>query len=321
MDIDVFPAEEQDTVQRVLRTALAAAGPLDDDARRFIATYARITGRPQPTADPAPIAAHEVRIRGAHPRKRLLQLAAIAALLRRPPSAASVAFLQALARQLGTHDPVLGVIDALARGRVVRARLLAMRRGMRALVKEAHASEGLPGVLRFLAAMWFKAPVNRDKLADYKRLSLLPEGTLGREYWKHMVEVGFNFPGEPAGIPDMLAYHDITHVLAGHPTTPLGEIQQGSFQAGSRREDGFFFVQFVILQFHHGVRLTPATPGQVGFFDPELLLWALHRGASLAFDVTHRWDFWPLMALPLDEARRRCGLLPHLQPLQHLQKA
>ena len=37
-----------------------------------------------------------------------------------------------------------------------------------------------------------------------------------------------------------------THVLAGHEATPLGEIQQGSFQGGNRRQDGFFFIQFVL---------------------------------------------------------------------------
>ena len=44
----------------------------------------------------------------------------------------------------------------------------------------------------------------------------LPDGTLGREYWKHMTTVGFGFPGEPAGIPLPVAYHDVAHVLAEH---------------------------------------------------------------------------------------------------------
>jgi hypothetical protein len=40
------------------------------------------------------------------------------------------------------------------------------------------------------------------------------------------------------------------------------------------------------------------------------VLWALQRGARCHVDMTHRWDFWPLMGLPIAEARRRCGLLP-----------
>jgi hypothetical protein len=94
---------------------------------------------------------------------------------------------------------------------------------------------------------------------------------------------------------------------------PLAEIQQGSFQGGNRRNDGFFFIQFVILQFHHGIRLTPIAKPEVGYFDPETVLWAIHRGASCKVDVTHDWNHRPLMTLGLEEARREIGLLPKLE--------
>ena len=157
-----------------------------------------------------------------------------------------------------------------------------------------------------------KVSVNKDKVWNYKRLGLLPEGTLGREYWKHMTHIGFGFPGEPAGIAASVAYHDVAHVLADHNTTPLGEIQQGSFQGGNRLEDGFFFIQFVILQFHHGVKVTPVAPPAVGHFDPENVLWAIHRGAKCNLDMTHQWDYWPLMSSPLEQVRARIGLIPKL---------
>jgi len=127
--------------------------------------------------------------------------------------------------------------------------------------------------------------------------------------------LGYGFPGEPAGIADSVAYHDdVAHVLAEHDTTPSGEIQQGCFQGGNRREDGFFFIQFAILQFHHGIRLRPVSPSEVGHFDPQKVLWAIHRGASCRVDFTHQWNYWPLMPLPLGEASEQCGLLPSLQP-------
>jgi ubiquinone biosynthesis protein Coq4 len=154
--------------------------------------------------------------------------------------------------------------------------------------------------------------VNRDKMWQYKRLGLLPQGTLGRTYWEHLTALGYALPGEPAGIPDSVAYHDVGHVLSGYDTTPAGEIQQGCFQGGNRREDGFFFIQFAVLQFHHGIRLTPAARGEVGYFDPVKILWAIHRGASCNVDITHQWNYWPLMPLSLSEARDQCGLLPAL---------
>ncbi len=313
MDIDVFSRHQMPLVLRTLRTALRPDGVLDARERLFLDTYARICTFNPVYEDPAPLAADEVQIGGdAHQRKRLLQLAAVAVLHAQPMRADSIDFLHALSRQLAVHDSVIDAIDAVYARRHFKARLLSMRRGMRVMFKEAYLSEGVAGVLRFVGALALKVAVNKDKFWHYKRLGLLPEGTLGREYWKHMTEVGFGFPGEPAGIADSVAYHDVLHVLAGHETTPHGEIQQGAFQAGNRREDGFFFLQMVLLQFHQGVQVTPATGGFTGHFDPDLVLWAIHRGAKCNVDMTHQWRFWPLMGLPMAQARASVALLPKL---------
>jgi hypothetical protein len=312
MDIDVFPAKELPTVFRVLRTALRPEGLLEPRERLFLDTYGRINGLALAGADPLPVAAEDVQLEGAHQRKRLIQLSAVAVLLNSPVDSGSVRFVRDLSRHLGAYDPVLDILSALEKKQFLKVKLLARRRAFKALAKEAYQAEGLVGVFRFFGAMFFGTTVNKDKLWSYKRLGLLPEGTLGREYWKHLTEVGFGFPGEPGGIADSVAYHDIAHVLAEHDTTPLGEIQQGSFQGGNRREDGFFFVQFVLLHFHHGIQITPVAPAETGNFHPEKVLWAIHRGARCSVDMTHQWDFWPLMALTLEQARARCGLLPKL---------
>ena len=312
MDIAVFSAKELPTVFRALRTALRPSGLLEPRERLFLDTYARINGLALAGADPRPLEPDDVHLSGAHQRKRLVQLAAVAALLSAPVHADSVAFVTELARDLRAHDPVIEVLRALEKKQYLKVKLLARRRAFKAMAKEAYAAEGLMGVVRFFSALFFGSTVNKDKLWSYKRLGLLPEGTLGREYWKHLTEVGFGFPGEPGGIADSVAYHDIAHVLAENDTTPLGEIQQGSFQGGNRRDDGFFFVQFVLLHFHHGIQITPAAPPEMGNFDPRQVLWAIHRGARCKVDLTHQWNFWPLMPLTLQEARARIGLLPKL---------
>jgi ubiquinone biosynthesis protein Coq4 len=326
MDIDVFLPHEFDTALRVLRTALNPQGALGAIERSFLDTYAVICGWDALRADPAPIDPYNVVIQDSHRRKRLVQLSALAVLLTRPVRPDSVVFLRRLAALLGTHDAVVSVVDALAKGQLRKVRLLATRRVMRVMLKEAYLAEGPMGVVRVLAAMLLKAPVNKDKLWNYKRLGLLAEGTLGREYWKHMTQREFGFPGDVAGIPDSISYHDVAHVLSGNDTTPAGEIQQGSFQGGNRREDGFFFIQMVILQFHQGVKVTPASEPFRDHFDPRKVLWAIHRGAQCNVDMTHQWNYWPLMALPLDQARARVHLLPKLDlagvsPLPPLQKA
>src|SRR5262249_45537880 len=110
--------------------------------------------------------------------KRLVQLSAIAALLSAPVNAASVAFVRELAQHLGTHDPVLDILSALERKQFLKVKLLARRRAFKALAKEAYQAEGLVGVFRFFGAMFLGTSVNKEKLWSYKRLGLLPEGTL-----------------------------------------------------------------------------------------------------------------------------------------------
>jgi hypothetical protein len=314
MEIRIYEPKELNHVLRVLRTALRPAGPLEPAEARFLETWSRIADAPpRDGPEPAPIKPADVRIDGAHRRKRLVQLAAVAALLSHPVRADSARFVRDLAEALGVEEPVIPVLAALASGRTMAARVLTLRRMMKAMLKEAWLAEGLAGLVRFLAGVLLRARVNTDNLWSHKRLGLLPEGTLGRQYWAHMTRLGYGMPGESGGIPESVAYHDVGHVLAGHDTTPAGEILQGCFQGGNRREDGFFFIQFAILQFHQGVRLTPVAKPEVGYFEPAKVLWAIHRGASMAVDITHQWDYWPLMPLTLDEARRQCSLLPALE--------
>jgi hypothetical protein len=316
MDIDVFAPEELTLVFRTLRTALNPGPALTEREREFLATYALIA-RHAPPDDLRPIDAGEVRVATPHRAKRLVQLAALAVLLSRPVREASVAYVEALARCLDAHDPVVGALRALQRGRLRQVRFMSMRRMMRVMLKEAYLREGPAGVWRLFGAMLLKFSVNRATLWQYKRLGLMPEGTLGREYWKFMTREGFGFPGEPAGIVASVSYHDVAHVLAGHPATPIGEIQQGCFQGGNRREDGFVFVQFAVLHFHQGVPITPATPAMRDLFEPAKVLWAIHRGARCNVDMTHQWNYWPLMPMPLAQARAACELLPRQPSIVH----
>lgn len=316
MDINVFSSGDMPIVMRTLRTALRTEGALDARERLFLDTYARIAGFAHGGTDPEPLHPDRLTIADAHQRKRLVQLSALAVMHAVPMRADSFDFLEALARRLDTHDPVIDAIDAVLKGRKLGARVLTMRRGLRVFLKEAYFREGAWGVARFLGAMFLKATVNKDRMWHYKRLGLLPDGTLGREFFKHMATVGFAFPGEPKGIPESIVYHDVIHVLAEHATTPLGEIQQACFQAGNRREDGFFFAQMAVLHFHQGVLVTPATPATTGMFEPDKVLWAIHRGAKANVDMTHGWDFWPLMGLPMAEARRQVALLPRLDAVK-----
>jgi ubiquinone biosynthesis protein Coq4 len=105
-------------------------------------------------------------------------------------------------------------------------------------------------------------------------------------------------------------YHDFAHVLAGYDTNPEGEIQQGAFQAGNRREDGFLFLLFVLVQFHLGVKITPVAEPQRGLFDVPRIMRAVERGAACKVDLTDNWNFWDVVNVPLEQLRTQYGIAP-----------
>src|SRR5262245_68816 len=102
MDIAVFASRELPTVFRVLRTVLAPREVLLPHEQLFLDTYAKITGYALPEGGPQLISPQAVEIEGSHQRKRLIQLAGMAALLSRPVKPCSALYLRMLSRQLGT---------------------------------------------------------------------------------------------------------------------------------------------------------------------------------------------------------------------------
>jgi ubiquinone biosynthesis protein Coq4 len=141
-----------------------------------------------------------------------------------------------------------------------------------------------------------------------KQLSLLPEGTIGREFWEHCAKNRFSVPGEKGGIPERMVFHDFGHVLAGYDTRPESEIQQGAFQGGFVREDGFAFLMFAIIQFHLGVKVTPVSDGYAGLFDVPKVLRAAQRGAACKVDLSDHWDPFAVADAPLEQIRAEYGV-------------
>lgn len=156
---------------------------------------------------------------------------------------------------------------------------------------------------------------DKDLAARFTAFEKLPDGTLGRRFFQHYRENGFAFPGEKLGFPIAGVYHDFAHVLGGYRTSPDEEMLVGGLTAGFRRTNPFYVLLFVHLTFGAGINMTPlpqpvttgilAKPGVA-----ERFLRAIERGGGMNTDLSDNWDFWPLVPLPIDEARARLGLAP-----------
>jgi hypothetical protein len=244
-------------------------------------------------------------------RERLVQALIVMSLIDGEPSNDEIAIIASYADALGIDEPRVKNLHQLLAGRIGAVRFDMIRRTTlpKMLFNEIKHREGWKGAFKFVRGMVKgEGEQNPDLAWRYKQLGLLREGTLGREFWKHMTKNKFGMPGEPGGLMELSVAHDMTHVLCGFDTDPEGETQVASFMAGFYKEDPFSFVFMVLMMFHLGIKLSPiATPAK-GQFHPDKVFRAMQRGAGLNRDLMRDWDWWQDVELPIDEVRQKYGI-------------
>ena len=245
-----------------------------------------------------------------HRRKRLLQMAVVMAMVDGEVAPEQEWAVRTLARALEIDDGSVRVLHDVANDSRLLTRVHLTRRLVGPFAADVREREGFAGVKKFFGPV-FGLAEDPAMAWRYKQLGLLPAGTLGRAFWEHNTVRGFAFPGEPNGIPERMVFHDFGHVLAGYDTDAPGEIQQGAFQAGFVRNDGFSFLLFVIVQFHMGIKVTPIADAQVGLFDVRKVLHAAARGAACKMDLS-TWNHWEWVEKPVNEVRDEFGIPPLL---------
>lgn len=199
----------------------------------------------------------------------------------------------------------------IADGRIHAARLDIARRfwAREHIVKNAK-DKGIGWLARAVAS-FLRIAEDRALADQYRALEALPAGTLGRAYFDFIRHNGFSLPGEKGSPPEVIAIHDLTHVLSGYGTDPEGEIYVSAFHAGYRKENPFTWILFSMMQFNLGHAVSPIAPGSRADFDPHKLLEAGRRGASMNTDLTDgSWDYWADLPLPLATVRDKYGVPP-----------
>jgi hypothetical protein len=311
MDIAIFSLQELPLVLRSLIAVAANPEVLTPREQQFLDIVAALH-QSNPVIAESSVTPSQVAqsITQSHHRKRLLQMTLVMAMVDGETTPQQQQALRSLAHPLSVHEQGLRVLQEVASGHQRLAQFDMMRRMMSKIVVPAFHEEGISGVKKIVDALFFQGVEDPAIAKKYHQMGQLRSETLGHAFWQNYTQKGFVFPGEAGGIPERLVFHDLGHILSGYDTTPEDEIQQGAFQAGFIRQDGFAFLLFVILQFHWDIKITPLANSSKGLFDIPLVIHALQRGSAFRVDLSDHWNFWEVMDLPLEVVRARYGIPP-----------
>lgn len=307
MDIAIFEAHELPLVLGALRDVALANQVFSEAEAQLIEGLAQLHGQDLRARDLPKVSLVELAsvLTEPHRRKRAVQLAIITSLVEGQPLEAGSRAVAELARALDVSEQGLRVLDRVAHERAMLARFDMVRRAQRFV-----SNNGGPSFLRLALPSLLGLGQDEQLASRYRALAALPLGTLGRGLYDHYRDHDFPLPGEEGGLPELMLFHDVGHVVSGYGVDPAGEIQQAAFQAGFARNDGFTFLLFGILQFHIGLRVTPIAHGEYGFFDVPKVLSALACGAACTIDFSDHFDFFRYAPEPLATLRARWQLAP-----------
>lgn len=230
------------------------------------------------------------------------------------PDAAAFARLEACATALGVATPALRTVRLMIEKHMMLARLDFLRRSHVAdMVKDAYRHHG--GLRGAAEALLGQRGLYEDKelAARFTVLEKLSADTFGYAYFTHCRSHGFTFPGEKGGFPLTGAYHDMVHVLSGYGIAPEEELLVGGFTAGFKRTNPFYMILLVACLWGAGVNVVPVSQphitGTLGRGDNAArFIHAIERGSRVNTDLADNWDFWPMLPLPMEEARARLGI-------------
>lgn len=312
MELRIPTAEQAQWGLRAMKTVALADGALDESERQMLEAVQRVFGTDYrvdglDTITPEELAAG---LPDQQIRNQLVNGLVVMSLIDREVTPAEAELVERFASALHVSLPEVTNLRHVVKREIVHLRLDLVRRfWLREKVAEIWNQEGLRGLAKFVGGL-AGTYENAELAARYQALAQYPAGSLGRSYWEYCRSNGFALPGERNGAPEAILFHDCAHILSGYGTDPQGEVQVACFSAGFQRRDPFLFVFFVLLQFHLGIRMTPITKARTGFFDPELALLAIRRGAAMTVDLNHEWDYWPVMREPVEVLRQQYNILP-----------
>jgi hypothetical protein len=304
---------------RAMKTVASATGPMSPVRRTLLDAARRVILKIDADIDSlAPITPAEFAAGFTSPelREQFTNGMLVMVLSDGVPPRGMVAEVEAFANAIGVSTPALTDLRLLAERHMTIFKIDFLRRSQIAdIMKNQLEQKGPLGLAK--AVLTMRGVMEDPALAArYRAWKDLPEGTLGRSLVEFYARNGFSLPGERKGFPEAGLYHDLCHVLGGYGTDPEGEVQVAAFTAGFKKERPIFIMLFAVLIFSTGINMRPTnedftTVGVLG--KPgvaERVFAAMERGSHVNQDLSDKWDYWAVAALPLDEVRRRLNVVP-----------
>lgn len=299
---------------RAMKAVAMAHVPFSDEERVLLQAVAETLGA-DTTADALmPVAPSEIAeaFPDAAGRRQLVQMLIFTAMVDGDTTLDELRIINEFASELGVDEAWVKGTSRLASEHLTMLRLDMLRRIPARSRATGEASGGARWKELWMALRNVAQGRDEPDLAwRFKRLGLLPDGTLGRAYWEHMTRRRLLFAGERGAIYSGVTFHDFMHVLCGYGTDPAGEMEVTAFTAGMRHfEDPFAIVFGALSMWHLGIRLHPiATPEELRF-DSSRVRRAFQRGQATRVDLSEHWNFWAVIDHPLGELRELYNIEP-----------
>jgi hypothetical protein len=296
-----------------LFTVATLDGPLNAEERSVLEAGQRFSGADcdldaLSTIEPDELAAAFAG--DAHLRWQLTCALSLMSMVDAAPSSDESALVDRYARALGVENDMVETLKKVTAEHLWLARIDIYRRFWgREHIKWKIEREGWRGLTETVRALRRKEE-NPALTARYRALGELPAGTLGREYVRFIEDSGFSFPGELGHGPEIIAQHDMAHVLGGYGSDSREEMCVAFFSAGFRQKDPMTFVLLGLFQLHLGIGTMPGQPVDTGALDMRACMEALQRGAAMNLDLSGPWDFWAVIDHPVASLRAQYGIPP-----------
>lgn len=299
------------TLIRAMRAVARADGDESPKERALLeCAHAALLSGDEPLDALAPFDPSEAAALPPADAERVVQSMLLMALMDGSGARAEAELIADVASRATVEERRVENLRQLAEGRLARMKIDLARRGYPTQeIVDTWREEGLRGLYRTFGPI---AGLARDvELAQrYIALGELPAGTLGRAYFEFITGHDLAFPGERNGVAPRGLWHDMSHILGGYDTTPEGESTVVAFIAGFRRDDPFFWLFTIALQFQVGIKISPFSEGFTQRIDPATFVRHHKRGALLTADLSTDWRIEDDWHTDVETLRRRFNVLP-----------